>query len=46
LSRPIKAGLVIFLLLVAGAMAGGLVRVGRHLEDPPSGSNCPLEENP
>jgi hypothetical protein len=44
LSRPVKAGLLIFLLVLAGAVGAGLVRMGRHLEDPVADTICPLDQ--
>jgi len=44
LSKPVKAGLLVSLLILAAIAGAGLVRMTRHIPDLPPASNCPLEE--
>jgi hypothetical protein len=46
LSEPVKAGLLVSLLILAAIAGAGLVRMTRHIPDLPPASNCPLEEGP
>ena len=46
LSKPVKAGLLVSLLILAAIAGAGLVRMTRHIPDLPTMSNCPLEEGP
>jgi len=46
MSEPVKAGLLVFLLILAAIAGTGLVRMTRHIPDLPPASNCPLEEGP
>lgn len=44
LSKPVKAGLLVSLLILAAIAGAGLVRMTRYIPDLPPASNCPLEE--
>jgi hypothetical protein len=46
LSKPVKAGLLVSLLILAAIAGAGLVRMTRYIPDGPPASNCPLEEGP
>lgn len=46
LSRPVKAGLLVGLLILAAIAGAGLVGMTRHIPDLAPASNCPLEESP
>ena len=46
LSEPVKAGLLVTLLILAAIAGAGLVRMTRYIPDLPPASNCPLEESP
>jgi hypothetical protein len=44
LSSPVTGGTLVFLLVLAALISAGMIRAGRHLEDPPITSICPLNE--
>jgi hypothetical protein len=46
LSEPVKAGLLVALLILAAVAGAGLVGMTRHIPDLPPAGNCPLEEGP
>ena len=45
LSHPIRAGLLVWLLILAVATGAGIIRMGRQLDLAPPESVCPLEES-
>jgi hypothetical protein len=46
LSHPIRAGLLVWLLILAGVVGAGIIRMGKQLDVAPPTSVCPLEETP
>jgi hypothetical protein len=45
LSHPIRAGLLVWLLILAAVVGAGIIRMGKQLDVAPPASVCPLEES-